>query len=89
MANEQKMINIGGLWVNKNSKGEIYLAGYLNGARLLVFKNNYKESDKHPDYVMYVAPNQQRQNASSGEFEKQASGEPSGNSGELPDDVPF
>lgn len=83
MNNEPKtMVNIGGLWVNKSKNGEVYLSGYLNGARLLVFKNNFKEHEKQPDYVMYVTPNQQRQQSSASEFEPPA---PSENT----DDIPF
>lgn len=96
MSNEQKtMVNIGGLWVNKSRAGEIYLSGYLNGARLVIFKNNFKEQDKQPDYVMYVTPNQQRQQSSASEFEQEAieddafSGEPPAPSDPTPDDIPF
>lgn len=50
------MINIGGLWANVSKKGELYFTGYLNGARLLILPNNFKEKDSHPDYVMNVLP---------------------------------
>lgn len=48
------MVNIGGLWVNKTKDGEVYLSGYLNGARLLIFKNKFKDSENKPDYIMNV-----------------------------------
>jgi len=94
--NGKQMVNIGGLWVNKSKSGEIYLSGYLNGAKLLIFKNNFKKDEKQPDYVMYVTPNQQRQQSSASEFEAEAieddafSGEPPApSSDETPDDIPF
>jgi len=91
---QQQMVNIGGLWVNKTKSGEIYLSGYLNGARLLIFKNNFKKDEKQPDYVMYVTPHLQRPPASAGDFEAEAieddafSGEPPAPS-ENTDDIPF
>lgn len=95
-SSNQKMVNIGGLWVNKTNAGEIYLSGYLNGARLLIFKNNFKEHEKQPDYVMYVTPDQKRQQSNASEFEEEAteddafSGEPPApSSDETPDDIPF
>lgn len=86
----QQMISIGGLWVNKSKDGNTYLAGYFNGARLLIFKNNFKEQEKQPDYVMYIAPNQQRQQASAEEFEQDANGDDAPPSTpENMDDIPF
>jgi len=69
--NNSNMINIGGLWANRaKSNNEIYLSGYLNGAKLLILKNNFKTTDNHPDYVMYVVPRNQRpQSASADDFE--------------------
>lgn len=52
-----EMIPLGGLWVNETKDGQQYLSGYLGQAKLLIFINQYKQEDKHPDYVMYVAPN--------------------------------
>lgn len=49
-----KMLQLGGLWINESKKGEKYMVGYLGNLRLLVFKNQYKEEEKHPDYIMYV-----------------------------------
>lgn len=58
MSDEKKdLIQIGGLWKNKTEDGKTYLAGYLGNARLLIFPHGFKETEKHPDYVMYVAPN--------------------------------
>jgi len=46
--------DIGALWLNKTKNGETYMSGSIeiNGEthKILVFKNNYKEKDNHPDY---------------------------------------
>ena len=49
------LVRIGGLWRNTNARGT-YLSGKLGQAKLLVFENGHKADDKHPDYIMYVAP---------------------------------
>ena len=48
------MIEITGLWISKTKTGEAFFSGYMGNAKVLIFKNKYKESDKHPDYKMYV-----------------------------------
>lgn len=48
------MLQLGGLWINESKKGEKYMVGYLGNLRLLIFKNQYKKEEKHPDYIMYV-----------------------------------
>lgn len=68
--NNQNMVNIGGLWVNKSKNGEFYFSGYMNGAKLLIFKNQFKEKDSQPDYVMYVTKaDKQAEKTSANEFE--------------------
>lgn len=50
------MLKLTGLWQNENKNGK-YLAGNLsNGIRILVFSNDYKEKDNQPDYLMFLAP---------------------------------
>lgn len=61
---ENKMIPIGGLWLN--TKGDIkYFSGNLGTAKLLIFKNKYKKTDTHPDYQMYVAPKEKKKTETS------------------------
>lgn len=49
------MIEISGLWLNESKDGKTkYLVGYMGSAKILIFKNNYKKEDKHPDWIMYV-----------------------------------
>lgn len=48
-------VNLGGLWKNKDSKGNTYLSGYLGNARLSVISNQFKKKDNEPDYVMLIS----------------------------------
>lgn len=68
------MLQLGGLWVNESKNGNKYMTGYLGNLKLMVFRNNYKTDDKHPDYVMYLAE-KPRNNENSNE--------------ETQDDIPF
>lgn len=53
----ENRIKIGGLWTGRTKSGEEFLSGTFGSmARLLVFKNNYKQGDKDPDFVVYVVP---------------------------------
>jgi len=58
---EQKMIQLSGLWLNTSASGTKYFKGKLNGNDLLIFKNNHKQHDKQPDYILYLAPYQQKE----------------------------
>lgn len=53
---EKKNESIGALWVNKGKK-QTYLAGQIEIDKelykIVVFKNNYKQEDKQPDYRIY------------------------------------
>ena len=46
----------GALWLNESKSGTKYMSGSieLDGVvtKIVVFKNSYKEQDKHPDYVI-------------------------------------
>lgn len=53
----QNRIRIGSLWTGKTKSGEEFLSGSFGpNARLLVFKNNFKQGDKDPDFAVYVVP---------------------------------
>jgi hypothetical protein len=43
---------IGALWVKSSERGD-YMTGEINGQKIVVFTNGYKQSEKHPDYVIY------------------------------------
>jgi len=46
---------LGALWLNVNQKsGEKYLTGQINGEKVIMFKNKYKEDNpKAPDFRVY------------------------------------
>ena len=50
--------NIGALWIKKGKKGDFF-SGQLTVdgvvTSIIVFKNDYKKSDKHPDYQIYLS----------------------------------
>jgi hypothetical protein len=49
--NQSKMVTITGLWLKKNS-----MQGRMGNARVVIYRNNHKKSDKHPDYYLAIAP---------------------------------
>jgi len=49
-----ELVKIGALWKNTDKDGNEYFSGTMGDATLLVFKNNHKSEDKHPDYIVYV-----------------------------------
>jgi hypothetical protein len=53
--NEWSDREIGALWVNvKNGGNEKYLTGQVNGEKVILFKNKYKdENPKAPDFRIY------------------------------------
>ena len=55
MANKED--RIGSLWVNKE-KG--YMNGTINGERVIIFKNGFKQEEKHPDYIVYKSKPQEK-----------------------------
>ena len=57
------MVELGGLWVNESKDGDKYISGYLGNAKLLIFKNKFKEEDNHPDYKMYVVAKDKKREA--------------------------
>lgn len=57
---DSKLVKVGGLWIKEGKNGK-YMHGPIDaaipaGARLFVFKNGFKETEKHPDYVLQYAP---------------------------------
>ncbi len=60
------MIKITGLWKGKDKKGNPYFSGYMGNAKVLIFKNTYKEKDNQPDYNMFIAPKKEQAQGSGG-----------------------
>jgi hypothetical protein len=54
------LIQLTGLWKGTDKNGNPTLTGTLGGARVMIFKNNYKKEDKHPDYIVYLAEQQKK-----------------------------
>lgn len=54
------MIKIGAVWAGNDKDGNPMLTGQIGDARLVILKNGYKEQDKHPDYIVYIAENKKR-----------------------------
>lgn len=49
------MIKISGLWLNTSPKGEKFFTGNFGTARIVIFKNGFKEEGaKDPDYFLYI-----------------------------------
>jgi uncharacterized protein (DUF736 family) len=51
------MKKLGALWLRKDKDGASYFSGSLEDLAqdipVVVFKNNKKEQDNHPDYIVY------------------------------------
>jgi len=63
------LVKATGLWTGKDKNGNPTLSGNLGGARVLIFKNNYKEEEKHPDYIMYFGQNEKKKDEPNDPFE--------------------
>lgn len=57
------MIQLCGLWIGKTKNGDTYFSGTLGGNKVMVFKNNYKKSDNHPDYIINLVKNRKHAEA--------------------------
>ena len=51
MANKED--KIGALWLKTSAKGAKFMSGEINGVPVVIFKNTFKEEEKHPDYLVY------------------------------------
>ena len=49
-----ELVKIGALWADEDKDGNQYFSGSFGDAKLLVLPNQFKESSKHPDYVVFV-----------------------------------
>jgi len=57
----KEMIELTGLWENTDKNGNKYFTGRLGNAKIVIFKNTYKEKENQPDYRMYVAEPQKKE----------------------------
>lgn len=53
----EKQQSIGALWISESKNGAKYMSGSIeiDGVKhkIVVFKNTFKEEDKHPDYRIF------------------------------------
>lgn len=72
MADENK-IQLMALWENTSKSGAVYMTGTLGRNRIVAFKNNRKEKDSHPDWLVYLQerPEEERQGSTGGGYQQQ------------------
>ena len=55
----EKQKDCGALWISVSKTGTKYMSGSVEidgvKTKIVVFKNNYKEEEKHPDYKIYLS----------------------------------
>ena len=55
----EKKESIGALWLNESKTGKKYMSGLIEVGgvkqKIVVFKNDYKQEDRHPDYRIYAS----------------------------------
>jgi len=95
---DSTLIPLAGLWAKYNDDGSLkVMSGPLGNARLVVFPNQYKKEDKHPDFNVYVQTNdykkdKQERLPSKTQAERTATaqeGPPQGSNEINDDDIPF
>ena len=59
----EKKQSIGALWRQKSKAGKEYMSGTINGVKVVVFANEYKKEDKHPDYRIFDQDERKEQQA--------------------------
>lgn len=64
---------LGALWVNvKQSDGSKYLTGTINGEKVIVFKNKYKdENEKAPDFRVYKQQPQEQDSSNPAQVQEE------------------
>jgi len=66
---ENQEQSIGALWSKQSKNGANYLSGSVEidgkKTQIVVFKNKFKEQDKHPDWKIFISQPQNRQENSS------------------------
>lgn len=54
--NKDNLIQVAGLWKRTSRSGEIYSAGRWGDVYVSLFKNKFKTTEEHPDYVLCLSP---------------------------------
>lgn len=59
MAEKQEEKSIGALWQKQSKNGANYFSGSIEidekKISIVVFKNKFKEQDKHPDWKIFIS----------------------------------
>lgn len=55
------MIQLAAFWKKESKNKRTYYQGKLGNGRLLLFKNDKKENDKHPDLILYIVQDKGKQ----------------------------
>lgn len=57
---------IGSLWLKDSAKGAKYMSGVIKinqvEVNVVVFKNNNKKKENHPDYQIFISEGKKKQN---------------------------
>ena len=65
-----ELIELTGLWLKESADGKKFFSGSFGRSRLLIFRNNFKEDENQPDYILYVTKRARRED--NGGFEEEA-----------------
>ena len=57
---DNSFIEISGLWEGKTKAGDVYLSGYMGSAKIMIFRNTYKDKENQPDYKLFVTKNEKQ-----------------------------
>lgn len=52
---------VGALWLKEKKDGRGYFSGMVGEMRVVAFENDYKEEEKHPDYLIYKSTDDETQ----------------------------
>lgn len=55
LGGKMENIKIMSLWENKDKNGETYYSGKLGDAKILIFRNKYKKTDKEPAMNVFIS----------------------------------
>jgi hypothetical protein len=59
---ENNRIKLTGLWKKEGRDGSVFYSGKLSyNASLLLFRNQYKRSEKDPDLVLYIGKSEKKE----------------------------
>ena len=51
---EKAKVKLCSLWLNTAKDGTEYLAGYIGDAKMMIFPNRFKETEKQPSHNLFL-----------------------------------